>query len=157
MKKLLLALVVVVAMCFPVQAAYRSTHIKLKDSTGTAIVDLALSNGVAVYSQKIETKKNAGFFSLLITEDKAGGAGDVDISLQYSIDGTNWYDAYVSDMDGTINIEGVASGGGLIVSGLQDLTRWIVYTARAARYMRYKFDPDADSQITATHIYVEDR
>ena len=50
-------------------------------------------------------------------------------------------------MAGTITVEGN------IVTALQNVTRWIPYTVRLAVYMRYKFDPDADSQITVKHIF----
>jgi hypothetical protein len=122
----------------------------LTDSDGSPITDLALTSGTAVLSDKIPVDKNLGFATLLITEDKAGGAGDVDISAEYSMDGTNWYTAYTSDMAGAISAEGN------IVTALQNVTRWIVHTVRLAKFMRYKFDPDADSQITAKMVFQEE-
>jgi hypothetical protein len=123
----------------------------LKDSSGTALSDYSLTSGVAVFSESILVDDNIGFTSLLIQEDQGGGTGDVDISVQYSMDGTNWHTAYTSDMAGTITAEGN------IVTGLQNVTRWIVHTSRLAKWMRYKFDPDANSEITAIFIYQRDR
>lgn len=121
--------------------------VPLKDSAGTAINSYSLTSGVAVYSETLRTQDNAGFATLLVIEDKPGGAGDVDISTQYSIDGINWYTVYVSDMAGTVTVEGN------LITTLQNASRWIVFTPRLAPYMRYKFDPDADSRITAVSIY----
>lgn len=121
----------------------------LKDSSGTAITSYTLTNGVAVYSEKIRLSNNVEFATLLVVEDKVGGTGDVDISMEYSADGSNWYPAYTTNMSGTITVEGN------IVTALQNASRWIVFTPRLAAYMRYKFDPDADSRITATHLHQE--
>lgn len=138
-----------------VSTSYAGVSIKvesgLKTSTNSAIEDLALTSGVAVYSETIRVDRGSGYMALLVTEDKAGGAGDVDISTEYSVDGSNWYPAYTTDMAGTITIEGN------IVTTLQNVTRYIVFTPRPAKYMRIKFDPDADSEITAILIYQEDR
>jgi|GEM_PF-2070787 len=125
---------------------------RLLNSAGATITDLALTNGVAVNSEAIKVEKNTGQVCLLIKEDKAGGAGDVDIYAEYSDTGnTNtWQRAYVSDLAGTISQEGN------IVTTLRDATRRIYFQARLARYMRFVFDPDADSQITADIIFQED-
>ncbi len=120
----------------------------LKESAaGAAITDLLLSTGVAQYSEAILIEHSVGYASLLITENRAGGAGDVDIYAEYSMDGTNWYRPYISDMAGVITIEGN------IVTTLQNVTRWIVFTLRMAKYMRFCFDPDANSTITAKLVF----
>lgn len=144
---LLLAFILI---CSVAHAAYRQTSIFLNDSAGTKITDYSLTSGVAVYSQTINTERLAGFMSLFIIEDKAGGAGDVDISAEYSFDGSNFYTIYTTNMAGTITAEGN------IATTLGNATRWIVFTPRVARFMRIKFDPDADSEITARIIYIED-
>jgi len=123
----------------------------LKDAAGTAISSYALTSGAAVYSETLSIKDNVGFTTLVITEDIAGGGGDVDISAEYSIDGTTWYTAYTSDMVGALTAKEN------LVTALQNVSRWIVHTARVAPYLRYKFDPDANSQITASMIYQRDR
>ena len=120
---------------------------RLLDSNGATITAYALTSGSAVYSEAVRVDRNVGYLTLLVTEDKSGGAGDVDISVEYSLDGTNFYTAYVSDLAGTITAEGN------LVTALGNATRWIVGTARLAKYLRFKFDPDADSQITATVVY----
>jgi hypothetical protein len=57
-------------------------------------------------------------------------------------------------------MSGAITADGNIVTALGDTANdspkggLIVYNARISRYMHYKFDPDADSQITATHIYI---
>lgn len=122
----------------------------LNDSAGTAISAYSLTSGVAVYSETLDMTGNVGFCTLLITENQAGGTGDVDISVEYSIDGSNWYAAYTSNMSGTITAEGN------IVTTLQNNTRWIVFTPRLTRSMRYKFDPDANSKITVWHLIQEE-
>lgn len=122
-------------------------YLQLRDENLVNFTDYALTNGTAVYSESIYIAKNIGFCTLFVKEDKAGGGGDVDISAEYSIDATNWYTAYRTDMAGTITAEGN------IVTALQNVERWIHHPARLAIYMRYKFDPDADSQISAKFIY----
>lgn len=124
---------------------------RLNNAAGATITDLLLSNGVAVNSEAIKVDKNVGFFVLTITENKVGGAGDVDIYAEYSNDGVTFNRAYTSDLAGTITQEGN------IVTTLQNVTRRIVFTARLASYVRLVFDPDADSKITADLTYQEDQ
>ena len=150
-KRFLLGLVLTLLLVNPVFALPEARVLNLADSAGTAITNYSLTNTVVVYSQAIYVSDNVGYASLLITENQAGGTGDVDISTEYSVDGTNWYAAYTSDMAGTITIEGN------VVTTLQNATRWIVHTVRLAKWMRYKFDPDADSKITAVSIFQRDR
>jgi len=125
---------------------------RLDLSTGGAITNALLTSSMAVYSETIKVNRNVGFATLLITEDKAGGTGDVDISVEYSIDGTNWYVPYytATPMDGTVTAEGN------LITAIQNVTRWISFAVYAANYMRLKFDPDADSQITADILYQEE-
>ena len=151
MKKLIGLILCFLLMASPSFAKADARARSLKDAADTAISSYALSSGVAVYSETLKVDDNMGFITLLVIENKAGGAGDVDISAEYSIDGTNWYTAYTSDMGGTLSAEGN------IVTALQNTSRWMVHTARLAPYLRYKFDPDADSQITASMIYQRDR
>lgn len=123
---------------------------RLNNSAGAPITNLALTSGVAVNSEAIKVDKNVGFMVLTVTENHGGATGDVDIYAQYSDDGTTWYNAYTSDMAGTITVEGN------IVTTLQNVTRRIIHTARLARFVRYVFDPDADSIITADVTFQED-
>lgn len=130
--------------------AGKSINIQSLRVSKAVIEDLSLTSGVVVTTDTVRMKGNVGFTSLLIKEDKAGGAGDVDIFAEYSLDKDNWYRAYTSNMSGAITQEGN------IATTIQNSTRWIVFTPRMAPYMRLKFDPDADSQITATLIYQEE-
>lgn len=150
--KLILSLVFLLGLASSSHAAnVNAAAITLRDSSNDLISSYALTSGAAVQSKTIRVKDNIGFITLLVTEDIAGGAGDVDIYAEYSTDGTNWYRPYTSDMAGTITIEGN------IVTALQNVTRWIVFTARLAPYMRIVFDPDANSEVTAVIVYQEDR
>lgn len=117
----------------------------------TLFTDEDMSTGVAEQSTGVKVRHSVGFIVLIVTEEKAGGAGDVDIYAEYSDDNSTWYRAYTSDMAGVITVEGD------IVTALQNVTRWIVFTPRMANYIRIVFDPDADSQITASLIFLEDR
>lgn len=133
-----------------VEAKLEAKILNLRDSNGAAISDTALSTGVAIFSETINVEDNAGFLTLLVTEDKAGALGDVDITAQYSVDGTNWAEAYTTT-------SGAVSKDSIIIEGLRNITQWIVHTARLSKYLRYKFDPDADSEITATVIFQRDQ
>lgn len=108
----------------------------------TLISAMAMANGVKTYSQPIKVEKNVGFFSALLTEAHSGASGDVDVYMEYSWDGTNWYRPNTT------------SGGALtqesdVVTTLSNATKWIVVTARLATWARVVFDPDADSVVTA--------
>ena len=123
---------------------------RLNNAAGAAITQLALTSGVAVNSEAINVDKNVGFLVLTMVEDKSGGAGDVDIYVEYSDDGSTFYRTYTTDLAGTITVEGN------LVTALQNVTRRIIHTARLAKYVRYVFDPDADSRITADITYQEE-
>ena len=126
----------------------RDLRVAVSGVVGAVIDDLALTSGVAVYSEAIPTDRNVGCSTLLITEDKSGGAGDVDIYPEYSMDGTNWHRANTTSA-------GSLTQDANIVTTLQNATKWIVLTLRMAKYVRFVFDPDADSQITAKLLFQE--
>jgi hypothetical protein len=152
MKNLILAVLIVLMACLPCHAfADRTNATQLEDSSGTEISSYALTSGVAVTSAGVFVRHNVGFAVLVVTEDKAGGAGDVDIYAQYSMDGTNYYRPYTSDMSGTITQEGN------IVTAIQNVTRYIIFTPRLGNWIKITFDPDADSQVTANLYFLEDR
>ena len=129
---------------------YFANSKRLNNASGATITDLALTSGAVVYSETVNIQKNVGFLCLQVVEDKAGGSGDVDIYAEYSDDGTTWQRAYVSDLAGSITLDGN------IVTALQNVTRRIIHTARLAKFLRYAFDPDADSQITADVTFQEE-
>lgn len=152
MKKLLLSLFLTFCMATSAFAfADATNYTLLTDTSATELSDYSLTSGAAVTSAGVKVRHNAGYAILLITEDKSGGAGDVDIYAQYSLDNTTFYRPYTSNMSGTITQEGN------IVTGLQNVTRYIVFTVRMANYINFVFDPDADSEITAKLLFLEDR
>jgi len=122
---------------------------RLNNSSGTPITALALTSGVAVNSEAIAVDRNVGFGVLTLKEDKAGGAGDVDVYAEYSEDGTTWNKAYTT-ASGSLTVDAD------IVTTLQNATRRIQFTPRMAKYIRFVFDPDADSQITADFAFQEE-
>lgn len=145
-----LGLILAVLLMIP-SAAFATTSVTLlKDSSGTSIENYSMTNGVNVASAAIRTQDNAGFMNLFVVEDKAGGTGNVDIYMEYSLDGQNWYRPYISNMAGTITVEGN------VVTALQNLTRFIVLTPRLAPFTRVIFDPGANSEVTAYLIYLRE-
>ena len=124
---------------------------RLNASNGAPLTDFSLANGVISYSEAIDIKKNVGFGNMIVVEDKAGGAGDVDIYAEYSFDGTLWYRPSEANMDGTVTVQGN------IRTALQNDTEFITDIGmKLANYVRFAFDPDADSQVTVDFIYQED-
>lgn len=113
-----------------------------------AITNLNMALGVKTYSEAIDVEKNVGFFALLVTENKAGGTGDVDIYLEYSLDGTNWYRPNTT-------AAAALTQEANVVDALVNTTKWIIMTARLAKYVRVVFDPDADSTLTADFVFQE--
>jgi len=141
-----ICLMAVFLFCSVLDAKEITGYQLLNDAAGTPISSYELTSLTAVYSENLRISDTNELKTLLIVEDKAGGAGDVDISAEYSVDGVTFYPAYTSDMSGALTLVG------LISLALGDESRWIVWTPRIGIFLRYKFDPDADSQITAYHI-----
>lgn len=150
MKKFLLTLLLTIFIATPAFADKRVFDDYIKIS-GERMIDYSLTSGSSVSSSAIDVSRNVGFTTLVVTEDIAGGAGDVDIYVEYSLDKVTWTRAYTSDMAGTLTLEGN------IVTALQNATRWMVYTPRMSPFMRVVFDPDANSTITAEIIYQQER
>lgn len=138
----------IIGLALPAYAGMTINRTKLRVSN-SVVEDLSLTNGVKVTSDSIRVRGNVGFATLIVTEDKTGGAGDVDIFAEYSSDNSNWYQSYTTS-SGTLTVDSN------IVTGLQNASRWIVFTPRLAPYVRFTFDPDADSQVTAELIYQEE-
>jgi len=116
---------------------------RLTDWEGTTMTDYALINGNEITTESVKFNGAVGFASLLVT-----GTGDVDIDMELSADGTNFYDPYTTD--GT-TCDSVTS-----VMDSVTTDRWLVLTARLAPYIRFKIDPDAASTMTFTIIYQEE-
>jgi hypothetical protein len=153
MKKAIIFLIMLSGLFLLSQEAEAAKLLNIKPLTvnGSLMVDDSMTSGSAVNSDAIKVRGNVGFAALLVTEEKDGGAGDIDIYAEYSEDGSNFYRPYTTDMAGTITIEGN------IVTALGNATRYIVFTPRLAQWMRIVIDPDANSQVTATLIYQEER
>jgi len=153
MKKLLLALLMVAILAVTAHAkTFTVEEPKMEDTSGNLLSgtrDMGL--GTVVYTKPVPVINNVGFATFLVTESQAGGTGDMDISVEYSIDGVNFYTPYKTDMAGTVTADGN------LITTLSNSTRWIYFAPRLAKFMRFKFDPDATSTITATLIYQEQR
>jgi len=145
MKKLLLALLLTGLMATNVFAAAQLTNFT------TLFTNEAMATGTAEESAGVFVRNSIGFATLIVTEDASGGAGDVDIYAEYSVDNSTWARAYTSNMSGTITQEGN------IVTTLGNVTRHIIFTPRLSNWIRIVFDPDATSEITATLTFLEDR
>lgn len=151
MKKFLLSLFLVAALSSSAFAAnvFCKTQ-RLKDSSGVALTDYAISASATVYTQAFPVQDNVGYLSILVVEDKAGGAGDVEISAEYSVDGTNFYTVNTTSA-GTLAPESP------VADSVSNETAWIQHTARLAKYVRYKIVAAANSEVTFDVIYQQDR
>ena len=129
---------------------YFVNHKVLTDELGTLIKDYLLFAGVVVKTQPYKVNRNVGFFTLIVKEDNPDENGDVDIYVEYSIDGKDWYRASTTS-GGTLTQEAN------IVTGLKNATKWIVFTARLTNNVRFVFAPDTDSMVTAEFVYQEDQ
>lgn len=152
MRKLILLLV----LAFAVTSVYAGNAsvktLLLKTEEGDKIEALDLTSGEAIYTDPVFIGDDLGVRSLFITEDKAGGAGDVDISVLYSVLETGPFTiAEPSNSDGTVTADGN------VIDALGDETKFIPFTARMNQYIQFKLDPDADSRITAYFNYLRDR
>ncbi len=142
----LLACLLFTQPCFAVKiAVYKG----VLDASGNLLSNYNISAGNTVYSEPINVTNNVGYCTVIITENNSSGLGSIDLSVEYSVDGTNWYTAYTSS-------GGVLTADDKIVSALQNSTRWIVYTPRLSRLMRYKIYANADSTVTLIHIQQEE-
>ncbi len=150
MKKLILTVLFLLAVTGQAMALSQASVVSLKDESGALIQNLSLTAGTPVYSKAVDATNNIGFATLVFTENQSGGTGSVTISIEYSIDGVNWYTAYTTS-------SGILKADPDIVTTFQNTTRWIVHTVRLTKYLRYKFNPNADSQITANMMFQRDR
>ena len=158
MKRIMVLMVAFLLIGIPAHAGKRVTTKQLTTG-GQALIDYSLTSGLAITTDTVVMKGNVGFATLVVKENKAGGAGDVDIYPIYkltddaaTIDTSDWSRAYTSDMAGTATVEGN------IVTALGDTSneRLIVFTVRMSPFIKIVFDPDAASQITATLSWQEE-
>lgn len=122
-------------------AGFSMTSVQLVDSSKNKLINYAITSAATVTTREYKVQGNVGFATLYVKEDKAGGAGSVDIYAEYSHDGTTWYTPYSSDMAGSILADGD------IVAALGNQERMIVFTPRPAEYIRFKILANADSEI----------
>lgn len=118
------------------------------------------TSGTAEYSKPINMRRSTGFSSLIVWAD---ASADMDISMELSHrgdqvgafpdavvgpGGDNWFNPY--DQNDT--------DLGLIYTAFTDKTSgyWIQISVPAAPWLRFKFDPDANSTISAVFIYKEE-
>lgn len=117
-------------------------HRRLNTSRNIAISALAMTNaGGIVYSETIEVNKNVGFTSILLNESHGGASGNINVYIQYSFDGVNFYEAY-STAAAALTVDPH------IVDGLSNAIRFVELTPRMAPFCRFSFSPVADSVMT---------
>lgn len=152
MKKILSLILAALIVCPALASAgsMEAVFYRARTSTGVLMTDLAIANAATVYTEAIPVDDNAGFSSILVIEDKSGGAGSVTITAEYSLDGTNFYTVYTTS-GGSLTAESA------IVTTLANQTRWIQHTARLARYVRYKIVAGADSEVTFDTVWQRTR
>ena len=153
MRRILIALIMIGLFCSPAHAKrFFVEEVHFSAASGvTFAASHAMASGTGIYTEAIIVDNNVGFATLYVDGRGNGVTSDVDISVEYSMDGINFYTAYTSDMAGTITAE-----GNLVTA--QGLTeRWIIVPVRMAKFMRFLFDPDALSTIRAKLIYQQQR
>lgn len=106
----------------------------------------AMVNGTAEYSQMIKVSRSEGQAALLV-DISSTGSPDVDITIEVSVDGVVWHAP--KDVNGTtLAVVYTALGAG---------KHYIVFSPAIAKYMRFKFDPDANTTVTrAEYIELEE-
>ena len=156
MKRLLIALIMVGLLCSPAHAKrFFVQELEIKAASGvTFATSHAMASGTGIYTAPLIVDNNVGFATLYVDgrgQNGLGTASDVDISVEYSMDGINFYTAYTSDMAGTITAEGN------LVTAQGTTERWIIVPVRMAKFLRFLFDPDAESMLRAKLIYQQQR
>jgi len=123
-------------------------HFEYLKTNGTDWKAKDLTSGTAYYSDPIKCEFSHGFASLVL--QLADGADDIDIDIEVSLDGETWFTP--RDSDGN-------SLGEIITDGTCLYTTtpnwWIIIDPPMAPYIRFKFDPDHDSTVTAWYIQRE--
>ena len=107
--------------------------------------DEAMGIGVPEYSQPIRVRRSTGYSALVV--ELTGASDDMDISYELSLNGYTWYSTIV-DSDGTaMNV---------VYEALGQAVTWIQYDPPLSAWIRFKFDPDANSTVGfATYIQQE--
>lgn len=120
----------------------RAVHWEYLYDGTTQWKEKSFTNGSGVYSNALRPHFTTGFGALLVI---LADTPDVDITYQTSLDGKNWY----SPVD--------TSGNSLAtISTALVASAWIVFSPQVAEYVRFYFDPDANSTVTAIYIQQEE-
>lgn len=106
----------------------------------------AMTSGNAEYSKPLRVHISTGYAALLVL--LAQGTADVDIDMEVSLNGKDFYTP--RDFNGTDL--GLVIADGTCVFGTD---WWIVLAPQVAEYIRFKFDPDGNSTVTAVYIQQE--
>lgn len=151
--KRILSWVVALFLLLPVTAkagVLEAVSHRMRDSSNTLMTSYAITSGATIYTEALPIPDNGGYLSLLAVEDKAGGAGSVSISAEYSVDGTTFYTVYTSS-GGTLTADSA------IVTTLANSSRYIQATARLGKFIRLKVVASADSQVTLDILWARTR
>lgn len=104
----------------------------------------AMVNGTAEYSWPVRAYASNGAAGLIVT--LAGAADDIDITYETSLDwneqtnkGT-WYDSIIDTAGTSLNAIYTALGQG---------TNVIMFDPPLTKWIKFKFDPDANSTVTS--------
>lgn len=135
-------LVLLIGASTPVHARKFVVRVPLKDTDGTAISSYSLGGSGYVTTAAIESDQFEGFSSIIVNS-----SASTNIYYQLSMDGATWYDPYTTDGS-------TLTSAGSVVATLNS-NRWIVFTARLAKYCRFIFKANSASTISADMIYLE--
>ena len=115
---------------------------------GVNVDSYVMTSTVNENTDAIPVNNNQGFGAILVTVDSSG---DLDISIEYSLDGINFYTGYdVSDpMDGILVIDGD------IAETVANGSRYITFPIRLANFVRFNLKPDANSTVSASFLYLK--
>lgn len=143
----LILLTFLIFAIFFTQHAYASKLVNvrtLRAATNDMLISsYPIASGATVTSDSIRQSNNEGFANIDMSI-----SGSVTISVQVSPDGVNFEDPYTTDGSTLTSAAQIASA--------VTADRWIIYTAKMAPYIRYKFVAGSASTITARHIHQED-
>lgn len=136
------------AISVPAGATVYAKHLAtVKDASGTAMSTYVIGNGNTVYTEPISVKDSTGFAVILLTVD---ASGSVTVVAEYSDDKTTWNEVYSY-------VSGVLTKDGNIFTTFGNGTRRLQYVPRLAYWVRFKVTAAADSTISLSHTYQEDR
>lgn len=138
MKKLFLSMLVLLVLGSTAFAS-RTTYKTLRIS-GAEINSYAIPSGATITSDSVYQAGNIGYGSLLTSV-----SGNVTISQQVSIDGTNWFTPYTTD-GSTLTTAGT-------IASAVTADRWIILTAKLAPYVRFVYASSGASTITSKYVW----